>query len=52
MSIPYRQIHLGFHPLCSNTPYLDLVCDEGRELGRLFPDTDGLWLEVIDHEPC
>ncbi len=40
----------GFHSLCFNTPYLDFVCDEVRELGRLFPDTDGLWLDII-HKP-
>ncbi len=40
----------GFHQLCFNTPYLDLICEEVRELGRLFPDTDGLWLDII-HKP-
>ena len=42
----------GFHSLCFNTPYLDYVCDEVRELGRLFPDTDGLWLDIIHKLPC
>jgi hypothetical protein len=42
----------GFHMLCFNTPYLDYVCDEVRELGRLFPDTDGLWLDIIHKANC
>ncbi len=42
----------GFHMLCFNTPYLDYVCDEVRELGRLFPDTDGLWLDIISKPLC
>ena len=42
----------GFHMLCFNTPYLDFVCDEVRELGRLFPDTDGLWLDIIHKPQC
>jgi len=42
----------GFHALCFNTPYLDYVCDEVRELGRLFPDTDGLWLDIIHKPHC
>lgn len=42
----------GFHMLCFNTPYLDFVCDEIRELGRLFPDTDGLWLDIIHKAEC
>lgn len=42
----------GFHMLCFNTPYLDFVCDEVRELARLFPDTDGLWLDIIHKANC
>jgi hypothetical protein len=45
-----RPIDAGFHQLCFNTPYLNFVCDEVRELGRLFPETDGLWLDII-HKP-
>jgi hypothetical protein len=40
----------GFHALCFNTPYLEFVCDQIREIARLFPDTDGLWLDII-HKP-
>jgi hypothetical protein len=47
-----RPTEAGFHQLCFNTPYLDLVCDEVRELGRLFPDTDGLWLDIIHKPDC
>jgi len=42
----------GFHQLCFNTPYLDLVCDQVREIARLFPETDGLWLDIIHKLPC
>ena len=42
----------GFHSLCFNTPYLELVCDQVRELGRLFPETDGLWLDIIHKPQC
>ena len=45
-----RPTDAGFHQLCFNTPYLDFVCDEIREIARLFPDTDGLWLDII-HKP-
>jgi hypothetical protein len=45
-------VDAGFHMLCFNTPYLDFVCDEVRELGRLFPDTDGLWLDIIHKPQC
>ncbi|MEI6519858.1 MAG: alpha-amylase family protein [bacterium] len=42
----------GFHMLCFNTPYLDYVCDEIRELARLFPDTEGFWLDIIHKAVC
>jgi len=45
-----RPTDAGFHQLCFNTPYLDFVCEQVRELARLFPDTDGLWLDII-HKP-
>lgn len=45
-----RPTDAGFHQLCFNTPYLDFVCDEIREIARLFPETDGLWLDII-HKP-
>ena len=47
-----RPTDAGFHQLCFNTPYLDFVCDEVRELGSLFPDTDGLWLDIIHKPDC
>ncbi len=47
-----RPTEPGFHMLCFNTPYLDFVCDEVRELGRLFPDTDGFWLDIIHKAQC
>jgi len=42
----------GFHMLCFNTPYLDFVCEQIRELGRLFPEADGLWLDIIHKPHC
>ncbi len=40
----------GFHALCFNTPYLDYVCAQIQEVATLFPQCDGLWLDII-HEP-
>ena len=47
-----RPTDAGFHQLCFNTPYLDYVCDQIREIGRLFPDSDGLWLDIIHKLEC
>lgn len=42
----------GFHQLCFNSPYLQLVCDQVRELARLFADSHGLWLDIIHKLKC
>jgi len=47
-----RPTDAGFHMLCFNTPYLDFVCEQISELARLFPDTEGLWLDIIHKANC
>lgn len=47
-----RPTDAGFHMLCFNTPYLDFLCEQIREIARLFPDTDGLWLDIIHKPHC
>ncbi len=42
----------GFHKLCFNTPYLDLLCDEIREAVRRYPDCDGIFLDIIYQGEC
>ena len=42
----------GFHKLCFNTPYLDYLCDQIREACRLFPEADGIFLDIIFQGPC
>ena len=41
----------GFHSFCFNTPYLDYLCDQIRETVRLFPDCDGIFLDIIAQQP-
>ncbi len=38
--------------LCFNTPYLDYLCDEVRETARLFPDCDGIFIDIISAPEC
>ncbi len=45
-------VEAGFHTLCFNTPYLDLLCEQIREVVRLFPDCDGIFLDIIRQSPC
>ncbi|MEM6459583.1 MAG: beta-galactosidase trimerization domain-containing protein [Planctomycetota bacterium] len=42
----------GFHTMCFNTPYLDLLCEQIREVVRLFPDCDGIFLDIIHQRAC
>lgn len=42
----------GFHKLCFNTPYLDYLCDQIREAVRLFPEADGIFLDIIYQNEC
>jgi hypothetical protein len=42
----------GFHKLCFNTPYLDYLCNQIREACRLFPEADGIFLDIIFQSPC
>jgi hypothetical protein len=42
----------GFHCMCFNTPYLDFLCEQIREVVRLFPNCDGIFLDIITQRPC
>jgi len=42
----------GFHSMCFNTPYLDLLCRQIEEVTRRFPECDGIFLDIINQRPC
>lgn len=42
----------GFSKLCFNTPYLDLLCEEIEETVAMFPDADGIFLDIINQGQC
>lgn len=45
-------LEAGFHKLCFNTPYLDILCDQIAEVVRLFPACDGIFLDIVMQGPC
>jgi len=45
-------IQPGFHLLCFNTPYLGYLCEQIREACRLFPEADGIFLDIIFQGQC
>lgn len=42
----------GFHKLCFNTPYLDHLCRLIEEAVTLYPDGDGIFLDIINQGQC
>ena len=42
----------GFRALCFNTPYLDYLCAQIEEVVTLFPNADGIFLDIIFQGPC
>ncbi len=45
-------IQPGFHKMCFNTPFLDLLCKQIREVVHLYPNCDGIFLDIISQGPC
>lgn len=42
----------GFRKLCFNTPYLDYLCRLIEESTTLFPEADGIFLDIISQGQC
>ncbi len=42
----------GFFMMCFQTDYLDFLCEQIREVTRLFPENDGIFLDIIDQREC
>jgi hypothetical protein len=42
----------GFRKICFNTPYLNYLCDQIAEAVTLFPNADGIFLDIIHQGPC
>ncbi len=45
-------VQAGFHKMCFNTPYLDYLCEQIREVVHLFPECDGVFLDIIHQGQC
>lgn len=41
----------GFHMLCMNTGYLDVLCAQIEEVARTY-DADGIFLDIVGINPC
>ncbi len=44
-------LHPGYHKLCLNTPYLDILLAQIREVCQRY-DADGIFLDIVCVQPC
>ena len=42
----------GFHRVCFNSPYTDYLCEQIKETVHLFPNCDGIFLDIISQPEC
>lgn len=42
----------GFAFMCFNTGYLDYLCEQIKEAVRLFPDANGIFLDITEARDC
>ncbi len=42
----------GYHLMCYNTPYLDLLCAQTEEVVRRYPDADGIFFDISAPRTC
>ncbi|MBN1864615.1 MAG: hypothetical protein JW808_06905 [Victivallales bacterium] len=47
-----KPLTAGFHKMCFNTPYLDFLCTHIEEVVELFPEADGIFLDIISQGQC
>ena len=48
----YDPLFPHFHKMCFNSPYLDFLCDEIREVLELFPEANGIFTDIVSQGPC
>jgi len=42
----------GFHSICFNSPYLDYLCKQIKEVVKLFPQANGIFLDIVSQGQC
>ncbi|OHB57819.1 MAG: hypothetical protein A2Y12_17335 [Planctomycetes bacterium GWF2_42_9] len=46
------EMKAGFHKMCFNTPYVEYLCRQIEEAVKLFPQADGIFLDIVYQGPC
>lgn len=42
----------GYRMMCFRSPYLDVLCDQIREVCELFPEASGIFLDIVGRRLC
>lgn len=42
----------GFHSMCFGSDYMDYLCEQIVEVVRMFPNCDGIFLDIISQGEC
>ena len=51
-TVPYNNFaNPGFHKMCFNTPYLDYLLNQIKEVCENY-DADGIFLDIVGVQPC
>lgn len=48
----YDPLYPHFHKMCFNSPYLDFLCAQIREVLELFPEAGGIFTDIIHQGQC
>ncbi len=48
----YDPLFPHFHKMCFNSPYLDFLCDQIREVVELLPEAGGIFTDIIHQGQC
>lgn len=38
--------------MCFNTPYLEVLCAQVREVAQAYPDADGIFIDILHQDDC
>jgi hypothetical protein len=45
-------VEAGWKDMCCNSPYLDVLCNQIREVAQAFPKAAGLFMDIVRTEEC
>lgn len=48
----YDPLYPHFHKMCFNSPYLEFLCAQIREVAELFPEANGIFTDIIHQGQC